>query len=184
MLSITTKDGAPNHYHLLWLDEAKGEGLVSSGSGKDKHTHEIKFIPEVSDPATGEVLSEAEWIILPDEKDGHVHSLDEFRPKKTKRSKDSDREVLSEVIALYKEAKEINATNEKKAKESWEFVNGDQWSHSMRNKLETENRPALTMNHTGKAIDTLVGIQIQNRTEWNYTPFEDGDQVEIGRAHV
>lgn len=50
------------------------------------------------------------------------------------------------------------------------FVAGDQWLQQDLNTLELQRRPAITINKIGATVQTLLGEQIQNRTEVLFRP--------------
>jgi len=50
------------------------------------------------------------------------------------------------------------------------FVAGDQWLQQDLNALELQRRPAITINKIGATVQTLLGEQIQNRTEVLFRP--------------
>lgn len=50
------------------------------------------------------------------------------------------------------------------------FVAGDQWLQSDMDALALQRRPALTINKIGATVQTLLGEQIQNRTEVLFRP--------------
>lgn len=57
-----------------------------------------------------------------------------------------------------------------KADKCDKFVAGDQWLQSDMDALELQRRPAITINKIGATVQTLLGEQIQNRTEVLFRP--------------
>ncbi len=60
-------------------------------------------------------------------------------------------------------------------------VRGRHWKHADKAKLDGEGRPALTINKILPTINTLLGDQIQNRTEVLLRP-KNGAPAEVGDA--
>ncbi|NIT02545.1 MAG: hypothetical protein GTO09_10480, partial [Candidatus Latescibacteria bacterium] len=82
---------------------------------------------------------------------------------------------VSDVIRLFKEAKNIESDSRDDAEESEEFYRGEQWTTEQINKLESEHRSYLTFNHIQANVKLLSGYQRQNRTDLRFFPIEDGD---------
>lgn len=182
-LRITSKAGAPSHYHVVFTDEESQQGYVAiAGKGKREHTHEIAYIPPELDEQ-GNPMSEGQWMVLPAE-DGHTHeNLENYPAPKNKKVKDED-QLLADIMSLYTEAREIESGSKKKAEKSWAFYKGEQWSNRAKAQLRSLDRACLTINHVGKAIDTLIGLQVQERTEFEYTPFEESDQLQCDLFNI
>jgi len=170
--------GRGSHNHIAYLDEENGIGfLTNSGSKATFHTHEMKWVPEQIDEQTGQVLEPGGWVILPAE-DGHTHS-DFFEYKEShKNQAQKDHEKVSEVISLYRESQEIEGKSKKDADESRGFYTGErQWTTQQKSKLKALGRACLTINYVGKGIDTLSGLQMQQRTDLEFLPQEESDAV-------
>lgn len=181
---------AKDHQHQLIYDpprepiEPTPAMLVNPATGEQ--------IPAPEDPAmvqqaiaAGAQLIPAEpgdpgkevgsWIIGPASDDGHEHQLIEYRSKKPAK-KQTDKAILDECMALWKEALSITEDCRKKGEESEEFRKGNQWDDGLKRELEGLNRAALTINEVAANIDTLVGYQMEQRTDIRYLPQEGGDQ--------
>lgn len=176
VLLKTTKEGRgrSSHYHIVYINDETGVGLVAVA--KD-HTHPIAYEQAVEMDAMGnQVAGEAAWVIGPGGKDNHIHAgLEDYTTKETKEDKEDD-ELVSEVLSLYKTAKETDAASYKKAEEAHNFYLGEQWHSADKQRLELVNRPALTFNEIRPKVDLLVGYQSRNRTDYNFLPVEGGDQ--------
>lgn len=166
-----------NHYHIVYLNEEAGYGIVSEAK---KHTHEIQFIPpmEPQMDEMGNVIQEGQesgWIVMPAE-DGHTHELEDYVPDHENKDDRPEEEIAGEVFDLFKQALESEGDSRKKAKESIKFYKGDQWDEDNKRELESQNRACLTMNEIQPNIDTLIGYHIENRQRIDYAPVEGGDQ--------
>lgn len=106
----------------------------------------------------------------------HEHELVEYRPKKKGKSKKSDKDIIEDGISLWREGMALEGDSRKEGKESEDFWAGKQWKHNEKKKLESLNRPALTINEIAPNIDTLIGHQMEQRTDIRYLPREGGDQ--------
>jgi hypothetical protein len=116
------------------------------------------------------------WIIGPANTDFHTHDeLNEFNPE-PKEKKQNDSELLEECMSLWREGLSLTSDCREKGREAEEFYRGRQWEDSTKRMLEGLDRAALTINEIGPNIDTLIGIQNEERTDFRYLPQEDGDQ--------
>lgn len=59
--------------------------------------------------------------------------------------------------------------------EEFDFVAGHQWTDEERAKMEETERAAIVFNRTAVIISSVVGSEINNRTEVRYIPREIGD---------
>lgn len=189
---VTTKAGIGRgrHDHILYLNEATGVGLCSEDN---KHTHEVQYIPPTEpvygepefDPMTGEQLSEAPMIepgqpgyfmVLPGE-DGHTHDLGGPVPQTSMKPKETKEEIVTDVFALWREARELDSVSYNDAKMCEEYYEGKQWSQEEKSYLEQLNRAALTYNLIERNVDAIVSIQMEERADIVYLPQEGGDQA-------
>lgn len=183
-LTHTTKAGrgVGVHYHVAYLNEEKGYGLIANNSGNRAHTHSIVYYPPqppMIDPMTGMELMPAQperWEIAPDPYDGHTHELTEYEPT-LENPKEKDDDILRDVYELFRVAIETESDSKKEADEAEKFYCGEQWDATAKRELEGLDRAALTVNFVEKGIDTLVGTQIEQRTDMKVRPVEGGDQV-------
>lgn len=60
-------------------------------------------------------------------------------------------------------------------REAYRFYAGHQWSDDDRKKLEGQLRPVITFNRTGVVVDSVIGLEINNRERTQYYPREMGD---------
>lgn len=60
-------------------------------------------------------------------------------------------------------------------REAYRFYAGHQWADEDRKHLEDQLRPVITFNRTGVVIDSVIGLEINNRERTQYYPRESGD---------
>lgn len=58
------------------------------------------------------------------------------------------------------------------SKESYDFYAGDQWDDEDKSVLEEQNRPVIVFNRTARTVNTVSGLELQNRQEATYLPRE------------
>lgn len=61
------------------------------------------------------------------------------------------------------------------AKEDFDFRDGEQWSEEDKRVLKAQMRPVVTFNRTHPIINSISGMEINNRQEVKYFPREVGD---------
>lgn len=105
----------------------------------------------------------------------HDHTLEDYVPD-IKQKKEPQSEVLEECLALWREGVELVQDCVKKGKEAEDFYAGKQWEDGLMRWLQTLDRAALTINEIAPNIDTLLGYQMEQRTDIRYLPQEGGDQ--------
>ena len=164
--------GRASHYHIVYLRD--NDGVTSTDN---KHSHPIVFEP--GKPAqydqAGAVLAEAtesSWRVIETD---HTHILLEY-PLTFQKKQEDDLDLINRTIDLYKQTKKNEAISTAMAIESEEMYQHKQWKKADKDKLEAEDRAALTINKTEEKLDNLSGYQRQNRTDFKYLPTEEGDQ--------
>lgn len=165
--------GTSKHTHLGYIQieygqDEMGQPVMLGGQGstseKKGHSHPITF-----DPETG--------IFIVEEVDGHTHELEEYVPSTIKEKKKSEIEKVSDAIALFKEAHQIERDSIKDAEESEKFYSGKgQWTPQQKAALDQQDRAAVTVNFMASKLDLLVGFQRQNRTDVRFAPIENSDR--------
>ena len=106
------------------------------------------------------------------EVNGHTHELEDFKPNT---NKVNDVELATTCYHLYNTSKEWEYDSRVMAAESEDFVRGAQWSEADQSFLDNLQRAALTINLTEGMVDYLLGVYIQNPTDWKFFPTEGGD---------
>jgi hypothetical protein len=61
------------------------------------------------------------------------------------------------------------------ARDDFRFVAGDQWTDEEKQELEEQSRPPIVFNRTATIINSVVGSEINNRTEVRFMPRTLGD---------
>lgn len=94
--------------------------------------------------------------------------------------KDSDdsaarEKVKQEFLTRFKTSKKHWQDWREEAKELFELIAGRQWSQIDLDKLDEQERPHVTFNLSGKYMDAITGLQINNRQDIRYFPRELGD---------
>jgi len=162
---------AENHSHMVYL-AMQGVGLMSPA--KDGHTHEVYYDIQI-DEATGQPLSEGNWVIA--EAEGHIHELGSPIFVSKRRKKMGDDERVARVHALFKEADGIEGESVTDGESSYSYYIGPgQWPSDAKARLNADQRAALTINEIKPKVDLLVGHQAQNRSDIHVKPVENGDE--------
>jgi hypothetical protein len=95
-------------------------------------------------------------------------------PKPNKTRLDDGR-IIAAFNACYRDGKAATHDWRTEARELFDLVAGHQWPDEDAAQLRQEQRPAVTFNVSGKFLDALIGLQINNRQEIRYYPREPGD---------
>lgn len=204
-LEITTP-GPDGHTHLVYTNTDSGVSAMSPAKDGHVHEiiydpprEPVQPTPEqppqidpmtgmpMIDPATGQPSmgtpatpgdpgkETGSWIVRPAGEDLHEHELVEYKTTPAK-SNESDTDILKECMDLWREALKLSEECKEKGKESEDFYKGKQWKEDIERTLNNLDRAALTINEIAPNIDTLVGYQMEQRTDLKYLPVEGGDQ--------
>lgn len=94
--------------------------------------------------------------------------------KDTDPLEDQREKVLREFQSRFKQAKSHWKDWKSEARNLYDFIAGRQWSDEDISKLNEEQRPIVTFNISGKYMDAITGLQINNRQEIRYFPRTNG----------
>ncbi len=178
----TSKGGKKDHTHIAYVGQSNS-GTTSIDQG---HSHQIVFRPPVESVVDdfGTVTSAAEEGRLEMlEADGHTHEI--IGPIKTikenlfkipKSTADNETNSVNRVKALFRQGRATDGDSFKDAEEAEGTYEGEgQWDKSLKERLQNEDRAALTINEVEGKIDLLSGVQRQNRFDIKALPGENGD---------
>lgn len=82
----------------------------------------------------------------------------------------ADKKILETIKRWYAGASRDSGTWRDDAKEAYAFVAGDQWGDEDKKVLKEFRRPEITFNRTGSVVDSVVGLELNNRQEIRYLP--------------
>lgn len=88
---------------------------------------------------------------------------------------DIDDDFVQMVIGWYNECRDHTSTWRNEARESYDFVAGNQWDSEDVAILQDQSRPAVVFNRVQRTLNAVTGTQIQNRQETRFFPRELGD---------
>lgn len=83
-------------------------------------------------------------------------------------------DILERVKQWYKLSRRYFADWRKDAREDFAFMAGDQWLEEDRQKLRQQMRPVITYNRIGVVVDSVSGMEVNNRQEVRYMPRQEG----------
>lgn len=151
------------HVHLFWLPEGQETAVSTENKG---HTHTIQRVGDEfycsEDGETQEKL--------------HVHDITPVKIKDKKEKKRDDLEIVTDAQQLYKAAYEHNHDSLEMAEESWEFRRLKMWDEADVSVLQDDDRAVLTIPESSSLIDTLLGYQMNNRSDWKFRPVTSDDR--------
>lgn len=92
-----------------------------------------------------------------------------------------DEELSVWILAELKESKSKTSEWRKSARETYEFYASHQWSEEDQAILDEQGRPAVVFNRCARTINSIAGLEVQNRQEVRYIPRtqEDGPVNEV-----
>ena len=84
-------------------------------------------------------------------------------------------ELLERIKRQFREARNASAEWRKEAREDFAFYSSDQWAANDVATLKEQLRPVVTFNRIGPTVDTVAGMEINNRQEIQAYPRSEGD---------
>lgn len=87
----------------------------------------------------------------------------------------SEQDVLDEFNARFKHSKDHHAEWRTEARALYDLISGRQWDTGDEEIMVRDGRPMVTFNLSGKYMDAIVGLQINNRQDIKFLPREIGD---------
>jgi hypothetical protein len=164
---FTTKTGS-GHGHLFFVPDGQD---MAYGTDHEGHSHEITVVGDTFFIGRS---------IYPEgyegEEEEHDHEGQEIVQKiRDALPKEDDEIKVKDVQELFKAAFQNNSESYKNAIQSEEFRAGKQWEDTDKKVLEGANRACLTINESGAQIDSLLGYQRNNRSDFKHRPIEGGD---------
>lgn len=202
----TTISGKPRHYHVAYLNDEDGVGVL--GLDNKGRTHNIVYdpprppreptpeVPPQIDPMTGMPAINPETGQPdmgtpadpgdPGKEEGtwiiEPDPMDGHTHEiaeyeiKVKKKTEEDGDIIKDCLGLWKAWRANTEESRKNGRESEDMVRGKQWAVEDKRSLESLSRAALTINEIGKNMDSLCGYQMKERTDITYLPQEGGDQ--------
>jgi hypothetical protein len=90
-------------------------------------------------------------------------------------AKSQEKIDLAKLKEWFSDSQRSSSRWRKSAREWYDFRSGEQWSDEDKEALEAQQRPIITFNRTGPQVDSVCGLEINNRHEITYQPREIGD---------
>ena len=81
-----------------------------------------------------------------------------------------DNELLAAIVKNIKDCRSHFSDWRKDAREDYDFFSGRQWTADDVAILENQQRPAVTFNRVARTINSVAGLEVQNRQEIRYFP--------------
>src|SRR5215467_4751814 len=87
---------------------------------------------------------------------------------------DSDDDRFETFKIWFKRSKDHYANWYKEARECYDFVAGRQWAEEDISTMKLQNRPVITFNRTASVIESIAGLEVNNRQEVRFIPRQLG----------
>lgn len=95
-------------------------------------------------------------------------------PQDDNKPDDSD-ELHRKILKQIKDSRRHFAQWREDAKEDYDFYAGSQWAQEDIDVLTSQGRPPVVFNRTARTVNSVTGLEVQNRQEVNYFPRQIGN---------
>ena len=95
-----------------------------------------------------------------------------------------DEDLLKSILKNIRESRTHFAEWRKDAKEDYDFYAGKQWDEDDVQVLNEQKRPPVTFNRTARTVNSVAGLEVQNRQEVRYYPRKIVDPQEAGATEM
>lgn len=89
-------------------------------------------------------------------------------------AKPDDDELHRQIVKNIKDCRRHYADWRDEAKEDYDFYAGNQWAQEDIDVLTAQGRPPVVFNRTARTVNSVTGLEVQNRQEVNYFPRQLG----------
>lgn len=89
-------------------------------------------------------------------------------------SSDAADKLHREILKCIKDSRRHFAEWRDEAKECYDFYAGNQWSQEDIDILTSQGRPPVVFNRTARTVNSVTGLEVQNRQEVSYFPRQMG----------
>jgi len=83
---------------------------------------------------------------------------------------ESDKKLVARLQKMLKQAKYADSRWRKRAQESWEFYDNDQWTSADKEALRQRRQAPVVINRIAPTIDLVVGLQVTQPIDWVAKP--------------
>lgn len=114
---------------------------------------------------------------LPASRSAPADSLESEAPGTARGLKEAERQdlILKQFNARLAASRSHRQEWREEARTLYDMAAGRQWEGGDLEKLDKDDRPAVTFNVAGKYLDAVQGLQINNRQQIRFAPREPGD---------
>lgn len=95
---------------------------------------------------------------------------------------EDNEDLLQQIKKNIRESRRHFSQWRKDAKEDYDFYAGKQWSEDDVALMQEQGRPAVVFNRTMRTINTVGGLEVQNRQEVRYYGRKQVDPQSVGQA--
>lgn len=88
---------------------------------------------------------------------------------------DGNEELHRKILKCIKDSRKHFSDWREEAKECYDFYAGNQWAQEDMDILTAQGRPPVVFNRTARTVNSVTGLEVQNRQEVNYFPRQLGN---------